>query len=251
MRVAALYDIHGNLPALEAVLEDIRHAQVDQIVVGGDVLPGPMPRETLTRLLELDLPVQFIQGNGDRVVVAHMAGHDIAEVPEPFRDVIRWTADRLDPEHQRSVTRWPTTCRVDVRGLGGVLFCHATPRNDTECFTRVTPEDRLAPVFAGVAASMVVCGHTHMPFDRTVGRVRVVNAGSVGMPFAPPPGAYWLLLGPDVQLRRTAYDVVKAAARIRSVGYPRAEDLAVRYVLDPPSESESLALFAPAQPRGI
>ena len=61
MRVAALYDIHGNLPALEAVLQDIRHAAVDQVVVGGDVLPGPMQRETLTSLLDLDVPVQFIK----------------------------------------------------------------------------------------------------------------------------------------------------------------------------------------------
>ena len=126
-----------------------------------------------------------------------------------------------------------------------MLFCHATPRNDTELFTRATPDDRLAPVFAGVDASLVICGHTHMQFDRMVGSVRVVNAGSVGMPFAPPPGAYWLLLGPGVQLRHTAYDVVKAAARIRETTFPQAEDLAVRYVLQPPSEAESLRdLFA-------
>src|SRR5882762_7351750 len=100
MRVAALYDIHGNLPALEAVLQEIHHAAVDQIVVGGDVLPGPMPRETLACLLDLDIPVQFIHGNGDRVVLAQMAGGDISEVPEQFRDVIRWTASQLDAEHE-------------------------------------------------------------------------------------------------------------------------------------------------------
>lgn len=247
MRVAALYDIHGNLTALEAVLEELREAAVDHVVVGGDVLPGPMPRETLTRLLELDIPVQFIHGNGDRVVLAQMAGKDISEVPEQFRDVIRWTAQQLRPEHERSLASWPATCHVEIRELGEVLFCHATPRNDTECFTRLTPEDRLAAVFAGVNASMVICGHTHMQFDRTVGSVRVVNAGSVGMPFAPPPGAYWLLLGPGVQLRRTAYDFSEAAARIRDTKYPQAEDLAVRYVLRPPSEADSLELLAPAE----
>lgn len=249
MRVAALYDIHGNLDALEAVLEDIREADVDHVVVGGDVLPGPMPRETLTRLLDLDIPVQFIHGNGDRVVRAQMAGDDIGEVAEPFREVIRWTAQQLLPEHERSLASWPATCRVEIRGLGEVLFCHATPRNDTECFTRVTPEDRLIPVFAGVNASMVICGHTHMQFDRMVGRVRVVNAGSVGMPFASPPGAYWLLLGPGVQLRYTVYDFAKAAERIRATTYPQTEDLAVRYVLQPPSEADSLELFARAELR--
>ena len=249
MRVAALYDIHGNLAALEAVLADIRQAEVDQVVVGGDVLPGPMPRETLNCLLDLDIPVQFIHGNGERVVLAQMAGKDISEVPEQFREVIRWTAEQLRPKHERSLASWPATCRVEIAGLGDVLFCHATPRNDTEVFTRLTPEDRLAPVFAGVNVPMVICGHTHMQFDRTVGTVRVVNAGSVGMPFAPPPGAHWLLLGPDVQLRNTAYDFVKAVVRIRDTKFPQAEDLAIRYVLQPPSETETLELFSRAELR--
>jgi putative phosphoesterase len=246
MRVAALYDIHGNLPALDAVLEDVRRAEVDHVVVGGDVLPGPMPRETLTCLLDLDIPVTFIHGNGDRVVLAQMAGEDITEVPEQFREVIRWTAQQLDPEHERSLAGWPPTCQVEIRGLGEVLFCHATPRNDTECFTRVTLEERLVPVFAGVNVPVVICGHTHMQFDRMVGRVRVVNAGSVGMPFGEP-GAYWLLLGPDVQLRHTAYDFTNAAQRIRDTKYPQVEDLAVRYVLRPPSESEMLEIFTKAE----
>ncbi|MBI3491630.1 MAG: metallophosphoesterase family protein [Acidobacteria bacterium] len=248
-RVAAIYDIHGNLPALEAVLNDIRDAAVDQVIIGGDVLPGPMPRETIACLLDLDVPVQFIRGNGDRVVLAQMTGKDISEVPEQFREVIRWTAQQLHPEHERTLASWPATCRVEIRGLGEVLFCHATPRNDTECFTRSTPEDRLVPVFEGVNVPLVVCGHTHMQFDRTIGRIRVVNAGSVGMPFAPPPGAYWLLLGPDVQLRHTAYDVMKAAERIRDANFPHAEDLAVRYVLHPPSEVETLELFAKVELR--
>jgi predicted phosphodiesterase len=124
-----------------------------------------------------------------------------------------------------------------------VLFCHATPRNNTEAFTRLTPEDRLLPVFEGVDVPVVVCGHTHMQFDRQVGRVRVANAGSVGMPFGEP-GADWLVLGPDVQLRHTAYDLLKAAERIRDRSYPQAQDFAARYVLHPPSESEMLEAFS-------
>jgi len=249
MRVAALYDIHGNLPALEAVLTDIRLAEVDHVVVGGDVLPGPMPGETLTCLSGLDIPVQFIHGNGDRVVLAQMAGKDISEVPEQFREAIRWTAEQLRPEHETLLASWPPTCRLEIRGVGEVLFCHATPRNDTECFTRLTPEDRLVPVFAGVNVPLVICGHTHMQFDRTIGSVRVVNAGSVGMPFSQPQGAYWLLLGPDVQLRRVAYDFTNAAERIRDADYPQAEELSVRYVLHPPTEAESLELLAQAELR--
>src|SRR5690349_9360280 len=101
MRFAALYDIHGNLPALEAVLQEIRQADVDRVVVGGDVLPGPMPRETLTCLLDLGIPVQFIYGNGEVAVLEQMAGRDPAAVPEQYRPIIRWTAQQLDPEYER------------------------------------------------------------------------------------------------------------------------------------------------------
>lgn len=177
-----------------------------------------------------------------------MAGGDIREVPEGFREVIHWTAHELEPQHRPLLASWPLTCQLDIDGLGEVLFCHATPRNDTECFTRLTPEDRLLPVFADVTAPTVVCGHTHMQFDRTVGPLRVINAGSVGMPFAAPSGAYWLQLGPGIQLRRTVYDFVNAAEAIRATGYPQAEALSVRFVLYPPSEAESLAMFAGADP---
>ena len=242
MRVAALYDIHGNLPALEAVLEEVRQAEVDLVIVGGDVFPGPMSGDTLACLLDFDLPVRYIHGNGDREVLTLAAGHKSESVPESFRETIRWVVERLDPEHQRIMTGWPPTARVEIADLGDVLFCHATPRNDTDIFTRLTPEDRLQPIFESANAPLVVCGHTHMQFDRRVGNVRVVNAGSVGMPFGEP-GAHWLLLGPDVQLQRTDYDLTRAAERIRATDYPQAADFAARYILQPPSELEMLHKF--------
>jgi predicted phosphodiesterase len=247
-RVAALYDIHGNLPALEAVLDEVRREGVDRVVVGGDVL-GPMQSETLSRLSTLDVPVDCIHGNGERVVLADIAGGDISEVPERYRDVIHWSAERLDAKHRTWIAGWPSTYRVDVRGLGQVLFCHATPRNDYECFTRLTPEDRLIPIFSGRNAAIVVCGHTHMPFDRVVGDVRVVNSGSVGAPFSQPAGAYWLLLGgaQGVELRRTDYDFARAAEAVRRTGHPLVDELCTRYILSPPTEAESLKLFAKAE----
>jgi putative phosphoesterase len=245
MRIAAIYDIHSNFPALGAVIDDVRRAGVDRIVVGGDVVPGPMPRETLAYLLDLDIPVQFIHGNGDRVVRAAMAGVEPAEVPEPFREVIRWTARQLDPAHEQWLGAWPSTLRIAVPGIGRVLFCHATPQNDVDIFTRLTPEDRVLPMLDGADADLVVCGHTHMQFDRTVGGIRVVNAGSVGMPFGQP-GAYWLLLGPTVELRRTAYDLDRAADRVRATAYPQADDFAARNILQPPSEQAMIELFTKA-----
>ncbi len=201
MRVAALYDIHGNLPALEAVLEDIRGADVDQIVVGGDVVPGPIPRETLRRLLDLDLPTHFIHGNGELAILAQMAGTRTGSVtywgttsgarpPESIVEIYRWTTAQLQPELEPMLARWPKTVRLDIDGLGQVLFCHSTPRNETEVFTRLTAEHRLMPLFEPLQVAVVVCGHTNMQFDRMIGRTRVVNAGSLGMPFGEP-GAYW------------------------------------------------------------
>jgi hypothetical protein len=137
---------------------------------------------------------------------------------------------------------WPATIQLNIHGVGPVLFCHATPRSDREIFTRLTPESSLAPVFSGLDVATVICGHTHMQFDRMVGTTRVVNAGSVGMPFGTP-GAYWLVIGPDIQPRRTPYDFEQAAARIRATEYPSADEFVARSVLSPPTEDEMLAIY--------
>jgi predicted phosphodiesterase len=256
MRVAALYDIHSNFPALEAVLSKVHQAGVDQIVVGGDVVPGPMPRETLKRLLDLDLPVQCIHGNGELAMLAQMSASDESLVtywgttsggplPEQYRPGYRWTVQQLYPDYEPVLASWPKTLRLEINGLGTVLFCHSTPRSETEVFTRLTPEERLLPLFEGLNVSAVVCGHTHMQFDRMIGKTRVINAGSVGEPFGEP-GAYWLLLGPDVQLRRTSYDLNEAAERIRETQYPQARESA-EGILHPPSESEMLERFGKAE----
>lgn len=255
MRVAALYDVHANLPALEAVLEDVRVAGVDRIVVGGDVVPGPMPHETLARLLSLDTPVHFIYGNGELAVLAQIEARDPGAVtywgttsgkplPAPVREVTRWAGHQLSVEERQLVRSWPGTLRLEIPGPGSVLFCHGTPRSETETFTRLTREDALLAVFQGVNVGLVVCGHTHMQFDRMIGGVRVVNAGSVGTPIGQP-GADWLLLGADIQLRHTSYDLVKAAERVRATAYPQAFEFA-QGILHPPSAEEMLGVFTNA-----
>jgi predicted phosphodiesterase len=241
-RVATLYDIHGNLPALEAVLAELQRESVDEIVFGGDVLPGPWPVDTLDRLYRGDLRGRFIHGNGERDVISALDGGELPRVPEQFRSAIRWVADQI--ENDQIISDWPLTTRLDIDGLGRVLFCHATPRNDNDIFTRLTPEELLRPIFDAADADVVVCGHTHMQFDRMIGGTRVVNAGSVGMNFGAT-GAHWLLLGPDVQFRRTNYDLTKTAELIRDTTYPGAA-FAANYVVDPPSEEAMLAAFTNA-----
>ena len=238
-RAAALYDAHGNLPALEAVLAEPDVEQADLVVLGGDVVLGPMPRETLERLTVLGDRALFIRGNTDRALSEGAP----ASVEDFWLERQRWTAEQLDAEQLDLLAGLPLTEAVEIDGLGPTLFCHATPRNDDEVVTRETPTERLSSILAGVRERVVVCGHTHVQFDRVVDGFRLVNAGSVGMPYEGEPGAYWALLGPDVELRRTPYDVDAAAERIRASGLPGAAEFAEEYVLTSYAADEATATF--------
>jgi diadenosine tetraphosphatase ApaH/serine/threonine PP2A family protein phosphatase len=229
VRVAALYDVHGNLPALEAVLAEVETEHVDEIVVGGDVAAGPMPAETLA--LVRSSRARFIRGNADRVL--DFEGNDGGD-REVWRRSRLWVAEQLGDEQLRFLASLPLDAVVDVDGLGRVRFCHGAPGSDTLTITRLTPEARVRELLAGVRERVVVCGHTHVQFDRLAGEIRVANAGSVGAPYEARPGAYWLLVGPELSFRRTAYDVEAAAARIRATGYPRAEQFARDVALEDP-----------------
>jgi putative phosphoesterase len=237
MRVAALYDVHGNLPALEAVLAEVEELEVDAVVVGGDMVIGPMPRATLERLLALGERALFVRGNGDREIAAPAAGAD------RWLERTRWSAAQLERGQLAWLAALPDTQSVAVDGLGPVLFCHGSPRSDEEILTRISAEERVAAAVAGVPEAVVVCGHTHVQFDRQIAGKRLVNAGSVGMPYEAQPGAYWALLGPDVELCRTEYDLEAAAAAVRASGFPAAEEHAAENVLTVPSAEEATEQF--------
>jgi putative phosphoesterase len=246
MRVAALYDIHGNLPALEAVLEEVRASKVDRMLIGGDVLPGPMPRECLDLIFASTIATDFIIGNGDRETIAARHGQMSSLIPEAFRETMNWNAAQVTDADVQRINLWPLTKRLQIDGSGEVLFCHATARNDNEIFTSATSEEKLRPLLDPLAVDVVVCGHTHMQFDRMVGGTRVINAGSVGMPFDVP-GAYWLLLDRVIELRRTDYDFDKAAERVRRTAYPQAEVFASNSILSPPSRQMMTEAFSKAE----
>ena len=238
MRVAALADIHGNLPALEAVLSDVALARPDLIVSCGDVASGPLPVETLEMLRALPV-ARFVQGNADRGLVTAFDGGRRSKSPGPAAD---WCATQLSQEQRDFLASFAPAVPVEVDGLGRVLFCHGSPRSDEEMMTSETPDKRIRELIAGLDANVIVCGHTHMAFDRMVGRVRVVNPGSVGMPYGHP-GAYWALLGPEVEFRRSDYDREAAATRIRSSAWPGAEDFARENVVSVPSAEDAFAFF--------
>ena len=227
MRIAALYDIHANLPALDAVLAAVEHEGVDRVVIGGDVVPGPLPIETIERLRALGERAAFVRGNGDRWVVEAFDALGSATVdPErTSRPWAVWTAEVINRRDRDLLASFPARAKLEVDGLGPVLFCHASPRDDDEMLTTLTPDRHWRSALEGVDAPVIVCGHTHTQFDRRVGRWRVINAGSVGMPYEGRAGAYWLLVGPGIELRRTGYDVRRALAVMRAGGNRDTEAL--------------------------
>jgi putative phosphoesterase len=228
VRVAALYDVHGNLPALEAVLAEVEREGVDAIVVGGDIAAGPpQPRETVE--LVRSLPnAHCIRGNADRV-------RDPAHGDD---EGLAWLLERLGDDDVEWLVTLPFSAVLD-----DTLYVHATPRDDETVITELTTDERLAGLLADVEQQRVVAGHTHMQLERRVGERLFVNAGSVGWPYEGRPGAYWAILDEGVELRRTDYDRRRAAELIRRSGHPRAGEIAAENILESPTRAEALAVF--------
>jgi putative phosphoesterase len=233
VRVAALHDVHGNLPALEAVLAEVERERADQIVFGGDVAAGLLPAETIDRLMELP-GARFVRGNADRILVELFDGGEAQE--EGLID--EWCAAQLDRRRRDFLSSFEPTVVI-----GDVCFCHATPHDDEPIFTRISPDERVRALIGDIDQHVVVCGHTHMQFDRTVDGIRVVNAGSVGMPYGTTDACWALVDGNDVELRRTPYDLEAAAERLRASGHSERERLIAENVLTTPSEDRVLGFF--------
>lgn len=227
MRVAALADVHGNAPALAAVLEELESDAPDLVVFCGDLTWGSLPRETLALVDALDIPARFVRGNGDRAVGTFLEGRG------------EWMAAMHAPDDQAFLRAFEDTVSVGVAGLGLTCFSHGSPRSDVECVTESTPAERVREFMAGREERVVVTAHVHVQYDRTVDGVRLLSPGSVGLPYEGEPGAYWALLGPDVDMRRTEYDVEAAVAQMRATDDPSAEQIA-EVMLEPPSREEAI-----------
>ncbi len=179
MRVAVLADVHGNLPALEAVLGDVDAEGVDAIVLNGDLATGPMPAETLDLLASLGEQVVWVRGNADRELVTAYDGSLSSDLPEAGRLPTEYAAAQLTARHRDLLGDLPLSVTLEVDGLGAVRFCHATARSDTEIVVVDSPVADFREAFAAADEPTVVVGHTHMPFDRLADRRRFVNSGSV------------------------------------------------------------------------
>ncbi|QNP72015.1 metallophosphoesterase family protein [Streptomyces roseirectus] len=245
--VAVLSDIHGVLPALEAVLAEPDVAAADLIVLTGDIAAGPQPAEVMDLLREQGDRVRWVSGNADRELVEYRRGlRD--EIPDPIGP---FAAHALTEEHVDFLASLPTTLTLTVGGLGKTLFCHATPRDDEEVVLVDSRPARWTEVFAGLDPDVrtVVCGHTHMPYLRLAEGRLVVNPGSVGMPYGRA-GAHWCLLGPGADLRVTPYDVPAAVERlVAECGYPGITEWADTYLHARVTDAMAMEAFGPRDGR--
>jgi putative phosphoesterase len=225
VRVAALADVHGNAPALEAVLAELAQEDVDLVVFCGDLTWGPLPQETLALVRGMTVETRFVRGNGDRMVGADVGARGT------------WIAAQHGEADTAFVNGFDRAVTVKVDGLGPTRFVHGSPRSDEECVTERTPAERVSEFMAGVPERVVVTAHIHVSYDRAVGDVRLLSPGSVGLPYEGRRGARWALLGPGVDFRRTDYDVERAAGLFRASGIPEVEkDLGL--LLEPPTRDE-------------
>jgi len=228
--VAVLSDVHGNAVALQAVLAELEVAAPDLVVFGGDLTWGPLPERTLELVHELSVPTRFVAGNAERVLL------EPSEEPTPRET---WMRAKHPCEALDFLAGFERTVSIDIEGLGSTFFCHGSPRSDEELVAPRTPEKRMRALAEGLRERVLVSAHTHVQFDRRTAGLRSVNAGSVGMPYEARPGAYWALLGPDVELRRTEYALDAAAAAYRATDDPLAEEM-VEVLETPPDRDEAI-----------
>lgn len=234
-RVAAIYDIHGNATALQAVLKEIQNCTVDEIVVGGDLVWGPQPALVMEQLLSLSGNVYVIRGNTDRYVAGR---YGIEQGLDDWSaKLCQWCVDQLTEQQIDFLQNLQENVTISIAGLGEVLFVHGSPRSDVEGILEDTPEFEIAQMMSAVSQDIVVCGHTHTQFERNVMGKRIINPGSVGLQRRAR-GACWALIGPTVDLRETEYDYQYAADQFLRSNAPLANEFA-EHVLNPPTDERN------------
>jgi putative phosphoesterase len=233
-RVAVLGDVHGNVVALEAVLAELREEDVDHVVWTGDLSWGSEPSATLALVRGLDLPARYVRGNAERALLELRAGR-----PDEPTTREQWMLSRHSVGELAFVEDFEHAVSLEIDDLGPTCVTHGSPRSDEELITERTTPDRVRAATSEISERVLVTGHTHCRHDVEIAGTRLVNPGSVGLPYEGERGAYWAVLGPDVELRRTDYDVEAAVARMRAIDDPSVEAI-VELMLEPPSRDEAL-----------
>jgi putative phosphoesterase len=231
MKIAALYDIHGNNFALESVLNDVMRENVDTVLVGGDLVWGPQPREVMDTLMKFRNKFLFIMGNADREVAYRYGPEDGCE--GFVAELNKWCADQLTDEHIEFLKNLTERQSIYISGLGEILFIHGSPRSDEEAIRFDTNDSEIIEMIKDTKEDIIVCGHTHIQFDRLVADKRIVNAGSVGLQ-SKAKGACWLLIDKVMKLKVTEYSVDKAAEQILKSTCPYKKEFA-EHILNPPN----------------
>jgi predicted phosphodiesterase len=230
-RVAVLSDVHGNAVALEAVLSELASVEPDLVVFGGDLTWGSLPEETIALVVALPFPARFVRGNAERALLGSASDRTEREC---------WLLERHSADTVEFLASFAERVSVYIDEFGPVCFCHGSPRSDEELVTPETPAERMRALTANIGERTLVTAHTHLQFDRRVADLRSINPGSVGMPYEGREGAYWALLGPDVEFRRTEYSIEQAAELYRASGDPLAEPM-VELLVNPPTREEVIA----------
>jgi predicted phosphodiesterase len=246
VRIAVLADIHGNLPALRAVLSELDHDPVDAIVVAGDVVGGPLVRETLDVLAARPEEMRWVAGNAEREAVAVYDGASPDD--SSAGRAAAWSARAIDDRWRDRLAAWPISLELD-----GTRFCHGSPRRDDEILTRITPDEVLLDALSTTPEALTLGGHTHQQtVRRLAGTGRTyANAGSVGIPYEGRAGAFWMLVDDGVPLPRvTDYDLTAAVAELRASGFPDVEDQLTESLLEPADPDWVSAFFEHDAGRG-
>lgn len=233
MKIAIISDIHGNVIALEAVLKDLKEqGGADQIVFPGDMVSfGPAPAETLAILRQLN-NTYFLLGNTDRYLLERTYPSTLTDNnwQSQLLYSFHWTAERLGSEGFDFLHTLPRF-QVLQAGCYQLLAVHGSPRSDEEGLTPKTTLEDLEAMSIASQVAILVSGHTHVPMDRLMGDLRVLNAGSVGLPFDGDPRACYVIISnlaaegsrAAVEFRRVTYDIEKAVQQFYETNYPAAD----------------------------
>ena len=218
--IALIADIHGNLAALDAVLDALGAEPPDEIVCLGDVAAtGPQPREVLRRLRELGCPV--VMGNADAELLdAAPVGPETGEDARRFADIARWSADQLDDADRVFLASFHLTVAISLGEERSLLCCHGSPRSYDDVIVATTPDEELDAMMTGHDATIIAGGHTHIRMLRASRGREIVNPGSVGLAYqffpdgsvrVPPWAEFAILSQSDtgalsIDFRRVSYD---------------------------------------------